>query len=418
MNDKLICNNAVVKIASRCNLNCSYCYMYNGGDETWKKQPKVMSKKTIIDLGRAIKEHCIKNKKPSFNIILHGGEPLLAGTSFFEMFVETINGIVNPVGINISYALQTNGTLLTEEWCTLFQKLHIVVGISIDGMKKDNDMYRVYHSGKGSYDDIVKGLKVLQNSKTYKLKPGILGVVNIMANPIETYQHLKSLGVVHMDFLLPDANYSTPPPKGDPNSATPYADWLIKIFDIWFEEDSQTKITIRFFKQIMQLIMGEDFGFETAGTGLNDAIVVETDGNLEATDTLRICGDGFTKAGANVSTHSFDEALETPLTKIYVNAHKMLANKCIICPINDVCGGGSIQTRYSKINGFNNPSIYCLDLMKLITHIQNKIINSLPEKLKMEMEMEILTYDEVARYTELNQYNEVIQQNEAFLASF
>jgi uncharacterized protein len=416
MEEFSVCNNAIVKIASRCNLNCTYCYMYNLGDDTWKRQPKFMSASTVVYLGQRIKEHCVKYKKDYFNIIFHGGEPLLATKDFFVQFIQKINQIVKPSGININYVLQTNGTLLSEAWCKLFDELNIVVGISIDGLKEDNDLHRIYHSGKGSYDDIIKGLKVLQNSAHYKHKPGVLSVINISADSVKTYQHFKSLGVNNMDFLFPDANHATPPFRGNYDSETAYADWLIPMFDVWFDEKSSSKIVIRIFRQIMQLILGDKVTFEIIGSEYNDAIVVDTDGSLEATDTLRICGNGFTKEGSNVSSHSFDQALETPLARMYINAHKMLSDQCTLCPINQVCGGGSIQNRYSAENGFNNPSVYCKDLIKLITHIQNRIVNALPDGFRHEMD--IMTYDDVLQILDENQALAVKNEHRMFLASF
>lgn len=395
MNDlNLTCNTLVVKVASRCNLNCTYCYMYHGGDNTWKKQPKVMAYETIQSLANRVKEHCLEHSSENMNIILHGGEPLLAGKEFFENFISVFNKTLSP-SVKLHFNLQTNGILLNEEWCVLFSKLNISIGISLDGVKNENDLFRVYHSGKGSYDDIIKGYKTALHSPSLKNKPGFLSVINVNADPVATYLHFKQLETRIIDFLLPDANYNSLPPKKQKNaSLTPYADWLISIFDIWIKESEETRTRIRTFEIIIELILGSNLSFESWGSMHNDVLVIETDGGIEAVDGLKICGEGFTKAGANVSTHSFDEAMKTPVAQLYIMGHKYLCKKCLACPINDICGGGSIQTRYSKNNGFDNPSIYCNDLLKLVTHIQNSVIDTLPTEFVTESGIKKLQYED------------------------
>ncbi|WP_295230462.1 hypothetical protein [uncultured Chryseobacterium sp.] len=127
----------------------------------------------------------------------------------------------------------------------------------------------------------------------------------------------------------------------------------------------------------------------------NEVLVIETDGSMEAVDGLKSCGEGFTKTGANVNLFSINQALDTPLAKLYHYSHKHLCKKCRSCPINDTCGGGDLANRYSKENGFDNPSIYCADLEKLISHIQNKIIDSLPFELVEDSGIERLTPEKI-----------------------
>ena len=76
--EKAVCHGAIVKIASRCNLNCKYCYVYNMGDRTWVSRPAVMEPETIAAMLDKVSAHCIDHEVPHFEFILHGGEPLLA----------------------------------------------------------------------------------------------------------------------------------------------------------------------------------------------------------------------------------------------------------------------------------------------------------------------------------------------------
>lgn len=414
-----VCNTLVVKVASRCNLNCTYCYMYNAGDNSWKKQPKVMSHAAIIKLGKRIAEHCTANGLRYFTVVMHGGEPLLAGMEFFRDFTNTLRNCLG-AEVKLQLLVQTNATLLTEEWCELFEELHIAVGVSLDGEEEVNDKHRIYHSGKGSYQDTIRGLKISQQS-VMKHKPGVLSVIDINADPVGIYRHLQSLGVKSANFLLPDNNYYHPlsPPLLDTASEAPYANWLIKIFDIWFEENDEERIQVSHFMYLIEMLLGAEIGTEMFGTQYNGILVIETDGGIEATDTLKSCGEEFTKSGANIFNTSFDEALETPLAKMYVHAHKFLPRKCVTCPVNSVCGGGLIQTRYSKTNGFNNPSIYCNDYLKLIIHVQNRLLDSLPEEVVAENEIEKLSlHDEMARFKASDHDSSPLMEYEQFISNF
>ncbi len=397
----MIVNSIVVKIASRCNLNCSYCYVYNLGDNTYLKQPKLMNYNNVDSLILKVLEHCQNNNLNNFQFIFHGGEPLLQKEDFFTYFISEANRVIASKKIQCFYSLQTNGILLNEKWCKLFNELNIQIGISLDGYKEINDKYRVDHKGNGSYDNVVKGLQIGQ--KFLNNKPGLLSVMDIESDPVKFYTNLKNLDIKHFDLLWPHATHDIQPnienlTKEDPKTPnTFYANWLIKIFEIWYAEKNKTKIRITVFDTIIDLILGKEYA-SNEDLGLSDVglLVIETNGDIEVVGALKICGNGFTKSGANIKNHTFSDALETKLAKVYYNSHKLLPVKCTKCPIVDICGGGHIHTRFSKLNGFNNTSVYCNDFLKLITHIQNTIFDSLPKKYQNDFDK--ITYDDLNTY--------------------
>jgi uncharacterized protein len=390
--------NVIVKTASRCNLNCTYCYMYNQGDETFLKQPKFMSYDTIDALAQRISEHCIQHNLSFFEITFHGGEPLLAPPELYRYLVSKCNEKV-PKGVKLGFSMQTNGTLLDDEWCRLFKELKIKVGFSMDGTKEAHDMFRVDHKGRGSYDDVIRGIKTYQ--KNNPKSGGVLSVLNLSEDPIEIYENLKSLNIPSYGILLPDVNYLTARKNNFDleNDPIRVANWFIKLFDHWYEDKDPNKPNVRNFINLIDLIIGRtDQGTEATGIGKNDVLVIETDGGIEATDPLKTCGHGFTKDGLNVKTHSIDDALNSSLIKLYQNSHYALTKKCRVCPILNVCGGGYLPHRYHPDNGFNNPTVYCEGLIKLITHIQNKVIDLLPENCIDELQIEKYTESDVKSY--------------------
>lgn len=394
---KLKCKSLIVKVASLCNLNCSYCYMYNMGDLTYKNQPKYMSGDiTSLTLKRAF-EHISLHGISDFRFIFHGGEPLLVGKSYYRDFIRKAKELFKNSDVELKFSVQTNGVLIDKEWCELFNELKISVGVSIDGTKEDNDTYRKDHSGKGSYVKVIKGLNIAQN---YLHKGvGLLSVININADPVKTYNHLKGLNVSSLDFLLPDANYTSLPPlpkKRDKNYSSYseyYSDWLISVFDEWFKDEDKNRPSIRFFEYILHLLFGGRATLDSLGTEDNEALVIETDGSIEALDVLKICGNGFTKDNAHVRTHSFDDALNSDLARLYNQAHNNLCGLCSKCDLKSVCGGGNLPHRYNPGNGFDNPSIYCKTLAKVIIHIQNMLLWSLPIDVRKSLDIEELNYD-------------------------
>lgn len=376
--------------------------MYNLGDKTYKNQPKLMSKETIENIYSRIIEHCEEHTIKNFSIILHGGEPLLAGQKYIEDFVNTGKRMAEGK-VNFRYNLQTNGILLNEDIVNSLEKLRVDIGVSLDGPKEVNDKNRFYHNGKGSYDDVVKGINVLLNNKSYKERTGLLSVMNIDSDPIESYEHIKSLDLKGGDYLFPYGTYDNPPlGKAGSTENTYYADWLIKIFDTWYNEKEETRPSLRLFGDITTSILGNDLMADYLGNKNNEVLVIETDGSMEAVDGLKSCGDGFTKTGANVSSFSINQALDTPLAKLYHYSHKHLCKKCRSCPINETCGGGDLANRYSSQNGFDNPSIYCSDLEKLISHIQNRIIDRLPQQLVEEAKIERLSPEKIQKIRNQN----------------
>lgn len=364
--------------------------------------PKKMSDEVVDAILTRIKSHCQKHNTETFRIIFHGGEPLLTGMNFYENFVKVAEEKFKETGIILRYSLQTNGLLLNEEWCDLFARLNISFGISLDGTKEANDKYRVDHQGKGTHSRAVKGLKIAQNSESLKSlqrSPGILSVINTSIDPIEIYEHYKELQVKRISFLFPDNTYDDPPHElanGDLSirrSQTPFADWLIAIFDQWFyETDSKPRISL--FYYIIHIIFGEDITSDLFGTDDLEVLSIETDGSIEANPTFSICGNGFTKTGINVLTNELDEAFQTELAAMYYGSKSRLCKQCNGCPINDICGGGFAPHRYMKSKGFNNPSIYCSDLLKLITHIQNKVLMEFSDSRLEQMGVAPLTFEE------------------------
>lgn len=369
-------NALVVKIASRCNLNCSYCFMYNLGDETYKLQPKFMSEDTVDAILLRTRNYILQYDKKYFSFLFHGGEPLLASPEFFVDFCEKVLAMQASLpGVKIGFRIQTNGVLINKEWCSIFKKYSVHVGLSIDGSREAHDMYRKDHAGNGSYDRVIRGAKLLKEELGYL---NLVTVINVREPVSKNYEAFSELGASSINYLITDYTHDNYPYDAG-NNETPTADWLIALFDRWSQDT--TKRFIPFFSGMINLLLGRTAVEQIEVTSL----VVETDGKLEVIDSMKACGDAFTKNHLNIRQNEFADIMDTSLGALYFkDGVNQLSEKCQKCPIKDICKGGRLVHRYSQAKGFNNPSVYCKDLVKIIAHIQAHLIDRFAEVYEKE----------------------------------
>jgi uncharacterized protein len=336
-------------------------------DQSWRDQPVGMAADTIALAAGRIAEHAREHHLRSVWVVLHGGEPLLTGTDTIARIARAFRGS-SFAGIDVQLDVQTNATLLDERYLRVFAEYRVRVGVSLDGARAAHDLYRRFANGNGSHEQTMRGLRLLQAPAYRHLFAGILCTIDIDNEPLKVYDYLSGLEPPVIDFLLPHGNWSAPPPgKG----TTPYADWLIPIFDRWY---SGGNVEVRLFQEIVQLVLGGRSGTEAVGLTPSTVLVIETDGSLEQVDTLKSTYQGAADTGLHLADNPIDEALRHPSIAARQIGLAGLAQKCQKCTIGTVCGGGYYPHRYRAGEGFLNPSVYCADLMKLISHVRARVV--------------------------------------------
>src|SRR5271154_2640602 len=140
----------IVKVHSRCDLACDYCYMYEMADQSWRDQPRAMSPETAELAARRIGEHPPAPRLPAITLILHGGEPLLAGRDLIARLITATRRSVGP-GTVVNVTVQTNAVGLSDAYLSFFDELGVMIGVSLDGDAGAQDAHRRFASGRGSY---------------------------------------------------------------------------------------------------------------------------------------------------------------------------------------------------------------------------------------------------------------------------
>lgn len=357
----------ILKIHSRCNLACSYCYVYEMADQAWRDQPKRMTQAVAGKVVERIAEHARQHDLPGVEVILHGGEPLLAGTAWLTALTGALRAQV-PAPVDI--CVQTNGTLLHPDMLRTLRDLGIRVGVSLDGDAEATGRHRRYANGRNSFSDVADGLSLLGSPGYRDIYGGILCTIDVDNDPVATYEALLKFGPPAIDLLLPHANWSCPPPGRD------YADWLIAVFERWYSAPVQ-ETRIRLFSELIQLILGKPGAVEGLGLAPSTLVVIETDGTIKQLDSLSSAYPGAADTGRHVLTDSFDAVLDHPTTVARQLGAEALSPQCQACPVMRVCGGGLYPHRYRIGTGFRNPSVYCADLLRLIPYVSGRVSRDL-----------------------------------------
>ena len=367
----------VLKIHSRCNLSCDYCYVYEMADDSWKDNPATMSKATADQAAERFGEHMRSHGDIELaKVVLHGGEPLMASPELITYLTERFRA-ETPAGVQLDLRMTTNAVLLSADNLRLMSDCGIRAYISLDGGREAHDRHRKYANGKGSYAAALRGLNLLRDGHP-ELFAGILCTVDLANDPLEVYESLIAHQSPMVDFLLPHGNWTEPPP-GWAEDATPYADWLIPIFDRWYES-AERPTSIRLFDEIVNLVLGGKSHVEVLGLAPFQTLTIDTDGSMDLCHQLKSTYNRAAFSGHHVSRDSMDSLLLQPGVVARQIGKKALSDTCKACPIHEICGAGHYAHRYKVGTGYRNPSVYCADLSTLIAHVIERVAHDVLQR--------------------------------------
>ena len=280
-------------VGSRCNLDCDYCYYLEKANLYTEKKNHVMSEEL---LEKFIKEYIESQTMPQVLFTWHGGETLMRPLSFYKKAVQLQKKYSG--GRQIDNSIQTNGTLLTDDWCRFFKENNFLVGISIDGPQEFHDEYRRDKMGRPSFHKVMRGLELLNK---HGVEYNCMAVVNDynVDFPLELYRFFKTTGSRFIQFTpiverilkknsplkLATAVDRTDAVELAPFSVSPekWGRFLCAIFDEWVKEDVG-QFFVQLFDSTLANWVGEQPGLCTMARTCGHAGVMEFNGDVYSCD--------------------------------------------------------------------------------------------------------------------------------------
>ena len=338
---------------AHCNLACKYCYYLEKNKLYPTAQRHLMSDEMLEQFTREYIEAQTMNQ---VLFTWHGGEPLLRSIDFYRKALSLQQKYAG--GRRIDNVIQTNGTLLTDEWCEFFAQNHWLVGISIDGPQPDHDHYRLTAAGKTSWKKVMQGIKLL---KKHGVEWNAMAVVNAYnANhPLEFYRFFKENGCQFLQFtpiverLTRHEDGRTLASLADKNeislseaSVTPeqWGYFLCAIFDEWVRKDVG-KIFVEIFDCTLANWMGISPGICAYSKECGHAGVMEHNGDVYSCDHFVF---PEYKLG-NIRDHSLIDMLYGEQQQEFSRLkHSSLPRQCKECDMEFACHGECPKNRFMK----------------------------------------------------------------------
>lgn len=324
---------------AECNLACDYCY--------YLQNRKLSKGKDFLMSDEILEKYIISHLDAAGNGTVyfswHGGEPLLAGLNFYRKVVELQNRH-KPEGAVVVNGIQTNGTLIDEEWCRFFAKERFSVGLSLDGPERFQNAYRRNRDGLPSFTRAVNGYRLL---KKFGVLPEILCVVsaeNVM-QPVILYNFFKRLGARYMTFL-PLVERNPAMPKGVSLRSVPseaFGIFLSKIFDEWVAKDIG-RVKIQIFEEAARTAFGQDHTLCIFKKECGGVPVVEHNGDFYSCDHYV---DERHRIG-NIREMTIEGMLGSKKQTAFGTAKlNTLPRNCVYCEVREMCNGECPKNRFS-----------------------------------------------------------------------
>lgn len=332
-------------VSSLCNMDCQYCF-YKDTVQYRKVSDCYMAKETYVSI---IHKSLSFSKDPmDIEYCFQGGEPLLAGKSFYIDFIHEVNKM-NQYH-NIHYAIQTNGILIDEEWIHLFKENHFLVGISLDGIRKTHDFSRQLN-GYGSFDKVIQSLDLLnENHIDYNILSVITSYMSNYAKDIYQFYKKKKFSYIQFIPCLPSFNG-----KGG-LKPTEFSHFYKTLYDEYQKDQS---IHIALFEQIEKLFEGKNY----CSCGMIGycmiQIVIEANGNIYPCDFYALDKNCL----GNINDHHLKECIHSQQAFQFLTEDKNYSLLCDSCEFYKICQGNCKRQNVCLFDDY-----YCgyQDLLKYI----------------------------------------------------
>jgi len=354
----------VKPIGSLCNLDCHYCYylkkehLYPEG-ETFQMPNEILEDYIV--------QHIDASPETVIRFSWHGGEPTVLGLDYFREVVE-LQRKHQPPDRRIANGIQTNGTLLDEDWCRFFAREGFAVGISLDGPREMHDRYRVTKDQKPTHEQTMRGYELLQKHGVYT---DILCVVNAhnVRFPLQVYRFFKQINARYITFLpmvepQPEAEGGVSPISVP---AEAWGAFLCTVFDEWRDKDIG-RVKVQIFEEATRTAFNQEHSLCIFRPTCGDIPVVEHNGDFYSCDHFV---DVEHRLG-NIEEAPLVELLESPAQRAFGEAKlETLPRYCRECRVRAMCNGGCPKNRFLMTpDGEPGLNYLCAGYKRFFTHCQ------------------------------------------------
>ncbi|MFW5476198.1 MAG: anaerobic sulfatase-maturation protein [Segatella copri] len=360
---------------AHCNLACKYCYYLEKNNLYQNSHRHLMSDEMLEQFTR---EYIEAQTMPQVLFTWHGGEPLMRSIDFYKKALALQKKYAH--GKQIDNVIQTNGTLLTDEWCEFFAKNHWLVGISIDGPQEYHDHYRMTPAGKPSWEKVMQGISLL---KKHRVEWNAMAVVNAYnaEHPLEFYHFFRDNGCQYLQFtpiverLTEHEDGRTLASLADDReipladaSVTPqqWGNFLCTIFDDWVRHDVG-KTFVEIFDCTLANWMGVLPGICAYSKECGHAGVMEHNGDVYSCDHFVF---PEYKLG-NIREQSLIDMLYGEKQQAFSRLkHTSLPRQCKECDMEFACHGECPKNRFEK-DKYGEPGLnyLCQGYYQYYTHV-------------------------------------------------
>ena len=332
----------------RCNLRCSYCF-YTDKADLFAGGGNLRMSPAVLDA--YVRQHIAQPALREIEFMWQGGEPTLAGLDFFRQAVALQQQ--HAAGKTIRNSIQTNGTLLTDEWCEFLAARRFLVGISLDGPPKQHNSRRVDKSGGDTYEEVTRGLKLLQK---HGVEFNTLTVVHRdnVRRPLDLYRFLKRAGSGYLQFIplvervAADGRFAAP---GEPGAVSPYSvppkeygEFLRAIFDEWAKEDIG-KVFVQLFDVTLGNHLNAPAGLCWFGAECGRGVALEHNGDVYSCDHYVYPSYRL----GNILDQPLSEMLASPFQlKFGKDKSDALPACCRTCEVLFLCRGECPKRRFAR----------------------------------------------------------------------
>lgn len=360
---------------SNCNLSCEYCY-YLEKNNLYKKESSRAFDMSLSLLEKFTRQYIQAQTQQRVMFTWHGGEPLLRSLSFYRKAVELQREYA--AGHIIDNSIQTNGTLLTEDWCRFFKDNGWLVGLSVDGPRNLHNKYRPDRNGNPSFERVLRGIELLNK---YEVEWNAMAVVNNynVDYPKEFYDFFKGIDcryiqftpVVERIFSHEDGrNLASPAERGKlapfSVSSEKWGYFLCSVFDEWVKTDVGD-VFIQLFDSTLANWMGVQPGVCTLGKICGSAGVMEYNGDVYSCDHFVF---PEYKLG-NIYEKTISEMMYSDTQLNFgANKYRTLPNKCRECDYLFACNGECPKNRFIETEtGEKGLNYFCEGYYKFFKHV-------------------------------------------------